>query len=151
MGKRRKKRESGVLQKSLLALSCIVLVLCAASIAFGFYLRHSGRIHEDWHPIRIEVLNGTGETGLAQVAADALMKKGIDVFRTGNAERFTYSESILIARRENPQFERLSRVLGCGCTVRQLKKNAIVDATLILGADYNELKLDLSARARLIK
>ncbi len=140
MAKRKKRARSGLLQRALIFLSCAVLVLCAASITYGFFLRRT-----DVHPgrLRIEVLNGTGERGLAQRAALALMRRGIDVFKVGNAERFSYRESILISRRKNPQVKLLANVLGCENTIEQLRRNAIVDATLILGSDYQRLKLGL--------
>jgi hypothetical protein len=138
--KKKKKRKGGFLKKSLLAVSCMILVLCAASITYSFFLRHAGD-RMGFQPIRIEVLNGTGERGLANRVALALMKKGIDVVKTGNADSFSHQNSILIARKKNSEFEKLSKVLGCSNTIEQLKDHAIMDATLLLGADYKSLKI----------
>jgi hypothetical protein len=140
--KKKKKRKSGFLKKSLLAVSCMVLVLCAASITYSFFLRHAGD-GMDNHPIRIEVLNGTGESGLANRVARALMKRGIDVVSTGNAENFSHQQTILIARKKNPEIEQLSKILGCRNTIEQLKDHAIIDATLLIGNDFKSLKIDI--------
>lgn len=142
MGTRKKKRKGGFLKKLLLSVSCMVLVLCAASITYSFFLRHAGGGMRN-QPIRIEVLNGTGEKGLANQVALALMKRGIDVVRTGNADSFSHPQSILIARKKNPEFKQLARILGCGNTIEQLKDHTVIDATLLLGADYRSLRIGL--------
>ena len=141
--RKKKKNKSDLPQKFLIVLSCIVMILCAASITYGFFLRFSGGGDEQARRFRIEILNGTGRSGLAQEAATELMKRGIDVFTTGNADHFSYQESILISRNRSPQFDQLGRILGCSRTVEQLQQGTLVDATLILGADYDELKLGL--------
>jgi hypothetical protein len=142
MGKRKKKRKGGFIKKLLLAVSCMILVLCAASITYSFFLRHGGDRARN-QPIRIEVLNGTGESGLANRVALALMKRGIDVVRTGNADSFSHEKSILIARRKNPEFKQLGRILGCNNTIEQLKDHSVIDATLLLGADYKSLRIGM--------
>jgi hypothetical protein len=146
MAKRKKKKKSGgnPVGKLLIVLSCIILILCAASITSGFFIRFSSGDDDPGRRLRIEILNGTGRNGLAQEAATALMEKGIDVFKTGNADHFSYEQSILISRKKCPQFEQLGKILGCDRTVEQLQEGSLVDATLILGADFNELKLGLS-------
>lgn len=142
MGKRKKKRKGGFVKKLLLAVSCMFLVLCAASITYSFFLRHAGERMKN-QPIRIEVLNGTGESGLANRVAIALMRRGIDVVRTGNADSFSHQQSILIARKKNPEIEQLSKILGCSSTIEQLKDHAVIDATLLLGADYKSLRIGM--------
>jgi hypothetical protein len=150
VGKRKKKRKGGFLKKSLLAVFCIVLVLCAASITYSFFLRHAGDRASN-QPIRIEVLNGTGEPGLANRVALALMKRGIDVVRSGNADSFSHQKSILIARKKNPEFKELGRILGCNNTIEQLKEHDVIDATLLLGADYTSLRMDLEEDGSLLE
>ncbi len=141
--KKKKKNNGNPVGKFLVVMSCIAMILCAASITYGFFLRFSGGDDEQGRRIRIEILNGTGRSGLAQEAATALRKRGIDVLKTGNAGHFLHEESILISRKKSPQFEQLGKILGCDKTVEQLQENTLVDATLILGADYDHLKLEL--------
>ena len=62
-------------------------------------------------------------------------EKGVDVFKTGNADHFSYEQSVLISRKKCPQFDQLAKIMGCGKTVEQLQAGTMVDATLILGAD----------------
>ncbi|UCG52436.1 MAG: LytR C-terminal domain-containing protein [Candidatus Latescibacterota bacterium] len=141
---RRKKRKKGRdhLQRILVLGMGFALALCVGSVAVGvvnWYTRAEvKRLPED---IRIEVLNGTGEKGLARKAALALIKNGIDVLHVGNAERFDFGESVLIARKKSPELETLRDKLGCDRYIEQLRDETMVDATLIIGADYRELNL----------
>lgn len=141
--KRRKRagRRSGFGQRLLVTASAMILVLCAASITHGFFFRKSAGAGGN-EEFRIEVLNGTGTSGLAQAATLSLRRRGIDVVETGNADRFSYEHSVLIARKKGADVEKLGKILSCRNVVEQLRKGTLEDATLILGADYRELSLD---------
>jgi hypothetical protein len=145
--KRRKKRpgkrkgsNSSPAQKFLVALSLMVLVLCAASVTWSFFVRRGdggkGR------PFTVEILNGVGESGIAHEAKRSLLQMGIDVIAVGNAPHFDYEESVLVATRRGADVERLGEILGCRNVVVQIREGAIEDASLILGADYRSLNLD---------
>jgi hypothetical protein len=131
----------GVVQRLLVGLSVVVLVLCAASITYSFFMR-GGSPDEPPRPLRLRVLNGVGEPGLANEAARALKLKGVDVLDTDNAPAFDYEQSVLIARRHTTDAESLARELGCSKVIVQIDETRIEDATLILGEDYRALKLD---------
>ena len=138
--KRKRKNGKKLFQRILLVGVGAVLALCAASVTYGFFLRHAGG-EEDATRFRIEVLNGTGQMGLAKKAARSLSRHGIDVLKVGNADEFGYEESILIGRKQHAQVALLGKLLNCDNVIVQLRPHAIVDATLILGADYKRLKL----------
>jgi len=142
--KKARKKSKGrhdFLNRLLLFTVSVILALCAASFTYGFYLRHSSRGGEG--SFRVEVLNGTGRTGLARTAAKSLRRMGIDVYRYGNAGDFDYEESVLIARRRVTDIEILAKLINCGNVMEQLQNDPIVDATLILGGDYDRLYLGL--------
>ncbi len=134
----RKKRGAGFGQKFLVAASLVVLVLCAASVTSSFYFRQKGPPRT----FTIEVLNGSGETGLAHAARNGLLHLGIDVIEEGNAPHFGYEESILIARKPDADVDQLGEILGCKNVIVQIQEDNLADATLILGADYRELNLE---------
>ena len=148
MAARRKKKRAGkrkgnsasFAQKFLVLLSLMVLVLCAASVTWSFFVRRGGDNRD--RPFTIEILNGVGQSGIAHEAKRALLQRGIDVIAVDNAPHFGYDESILIARKRNVDVARLGEVLGCRNVVVQIKEDAIEDASLILGADYRELNLE---------
>ncbi len=85
---------------------------------------------------QLEVLNGTGETGLAMKTAMELRKMGIDVLIVGDAEQYDFKESLLIDRKGNPGLMKsLVRLLGCRRVLKQVQERPLVDATLIIGED----------------
>ena len=137
--KSRSKAEGGFAQKLLIVFSSIVLVLCASSITYGFFVRLGDGGQRQF---RIEVLNGTGEAGLAHEAKRELLRRGIDVIEVGNANSFEYEHSVLIARKANADVKELGRILGCKDIIEQIREGTLEDASLILGADYRDLRLD---------
>lgn len=91
---------------------------------------------------RIEVLNGTGEAGLARSVTAQLRRMGIDVLLEGNADRFDFSESLLIDRKGNPALiKRMQRRLGVRRVLLQVQHGPQVDATLVVGYDREKLRL----------
>ena len=148
--KKKRKKKQTTSQKFLVLIVGLILVVCVVSVAVGVLNRYTdaddGKIPGD---IRIEVLNGTGQKGLAQKVAVALMKRRIDVLHVDNADNFDYKESVLIARKRRSELVPLLELLGCERFVEQLRDDMMVDATLIIGADYrrlsfgNELDSDL--------
>jgi hypothetical protein len=131
----------------LLALIAgLTLVLCGASLAVGVMNWISRAYGDDiTGDVRIEVLNGTGEDGLGRIVARALLRKKVDVLFVGNADSFDYPHTVLIARREKPEIKSLGELIGCERFVEQLRNDTMVDATLIVGADYQRLDLGLES------
>jgi len=137
-----KKKKPKPLQRALIFVVLVALAVCAASVAVGIKNWYSrGEEKPFTSEIRLEVLNGTGEKGIARTVALALIKKNIDVFQIENADRFDYERSVLIARREAPGLQKLGREIGCSEYMEQLQSDAMVDATLIIGADFRALNL----------
>lgn len=139
----------GAGQKLLLGLAGVVLVLCVASITQGFYFRTV-----DGGPgsqFRVEVLNGAGIPGLANAGKRCLHRRGIDVIDARNADRFNYGESIIMQRRPEADVEALGKLIGCDNIVEQRMENSLVDATIILGADYRDLDLDWELESDLLE
>jgi len=90
----------------------------------------------------VSVLNGTGAKGIAGQAEISLAKLGVRVLEVGNADRFDYEESILVARKRGADVERLGERIGCRQVIAQFDDSAVEDASLILGADYRRLRLE---------
>jgi hypothetical protein len=145
--KSRKKRNrravrKGAKQRFAVGFSLVVLILCAASVGFSLYVRQTdpdGRTR----PLRLAIENGSGISGVAGDAESALSALGVEVVRTGNAARFDHLESMLVVRRRGGEVRLLADRIGCGRVIEQLSASAAEDATLILGADFTQLKLGL--------
>ena len=137
---RKTAKQSNVGQKILVVLSGMILILCAASVTSGFFLRRGGG-GDATAQFRIEILNGTGRSGLAHEAKRGLLLRGIDVIKVDNADHFDYPKSVLIARKEGADVELLGKIIECDNVVEQLRDDTLEDATLILGSDYRKLNL----------
>ncbi len=96
-------------------------------------------------PVRVEILNGCGLTGLAGQYATVLRDQGYDVRDTRNAPNHNYEESWIIDRNTIPGVGlRLAATLGIDSTHVTDEPNpqlVDVDLTLILGSDHQSLNL----------
>jgi len=91
-------------------------------------------------PIRVEVLNGCGEPGLAKRVAWTLRDKGLDVVNGNgsNASHFNFSESIVVDRCGDPEKAKyVARVLGISNCIQQVYEEGyhIEEVTVVLGRD----------------
>ena len=92
--------------------------------------------------MQIEVLNGCGVDGVADMFTDSLRRKNIDVVNTGNYRTFNIDNSIVIDRTGSIiNAEYLAEVIGVDNkrVIQQKNKNYFLDVSLIIGKDYKQL------------
>lgn len=115
-------------------------------MALSVYVRWAGvrtRGEKAIEPFQMEVLNGTGEKGVAKEITTKLRRLGIDVLIERNAERFDFTETLLIDRRGNPALmRRLSKQLGCTKVLKQFQDRPEVDVTLVIGWNRDKLRFE---------
>jgi len=96
--------------------------------------------------IKVEVLNGCGEKGLAGKISDFLREEHIDVIRSENADNFDYEKTMIIQRSVNLyNIKTMAKVMAFNVDNDQQVQiqpnpNADVDVTVILGKDYSSVK-----------
>lgn len=138
MAAKKKKKKSFPAAAVLIAVALLLM-------AFSIAVRWSGigkNLSVPEEPFQLEVLNGTGEAGVAREVTMKLRRMGIDVLIEGNAGHFDYRESVLVDRKGNPELmKKLSRRLGVTTVVTQIQERPRVDATLIVGWDRERLRL----------
>jgi hypothetical protein len=89
---------------------------------------------------QIQVLNGSGRAGQADVFRDHLIEQGFDVIESGNARSWSYEHTLVLARTASDTIARnLARVLGTDRVVHLQHHASLVEATVIIGKDYKEL------------
>lgn len=89
--------------------------------------------------ITVEVLNGSGITGLARQVAEKLEAEGFNVLRFGNADRYDYEVSQVISRVEDVSGAKEVSVLIHGAQLRKSEiENSDVMVTVIVGKNYIE-------------
>ncbi len=92
--------------------------------------------------MQIEVLNGCGVDGVADMFTDSLRKKNFDVVNTDNYRSYNIDNSIVIDRTGDIiNAEYLAEVIGIDNkqVIQQKNKNYFLDVTLIIGKDYKQL------------
>lgn len=97
--------------------------------------------------IRLQVLNGCGVKGLAKVVSPALRAKGFDVRETRNAGSFRFTQSLVMDRVGRPELaQAVADSLGIDRSrvTTEIARNLVdIDVTVIVGADYESLRLGL--------
>ena len=92
--------------------------------------------------VRVQVVNGSGEGGIASRVATLLRDGGFQVVEVGNAERSDYFATFVVARREDAAGARaVARYVGGVPVVRQAWNSERADVTLVIGNDRSRLKL----------
>ncbi len=128
------------LELGILFLALILVVFCFST------LRRWTQAPEEPLPverklIRVEVLNGCGTAGLAKKATDFLRIKGFDVVNVGNAENFDFPETIVVDRvGDMTSAWKVARAVGASNVIQQKDLDLLVDVTLILGKDHQNLE-----------
>jgi hypothetical protein len=93
-------------------------------------------------PLQIEVLNGCGEPGLAQMVAERLQGLGHDVVRVADATDHGLQRTVVVDRRGRDRLSReLARRIGPCPVVLERVAASEADLTLIVGADWRRLRL----------
>jgi LytR cell envelope-related transcriptional attenuator len=88
------------------------------------------------HPIRIELLNGSGRAGLAGELASYLRDGGFDVLEVSNADRSDYRSTLVVNRTESPESGRIvAEYLGTRHLIQQVGTQEMIDVTVIVGRD----------------
>jgi len=89
----------------------------------------------------VEVLNGTGRNGAANVVAERLRKRGFDVVKVGNAPERNYSRTLVAERRAAPaEAAAIARAIGVRSVFPYHNENLLVDATVFVGRDFEEIQ-----------
>ena len=123
---------SPALDASILVL-LVAIALCAVSVALRVGPRSLGRPKQ---PIRIELLNGSGRSGLAGAMASYLRDGGFDVLEVSNADRADYRNTLVVSRTEASEPGRVvAEYLGTRHLIEQLSSQEMIDVTVIVGRD----------------
>lgn len=115
-------------------LSLFVLIaFCAVSVALRVGPQSTGRPKQ---PIRIELLNGSGRSGLAGELASYLRDGGFDVLEVSNADRSDYRTTLVVNRTaaEEPA-KVVAEYLGTRHVIQQMSSRDMIDVTVIVGRD----------------
>ena len=92
--------------------------------------------------LQIDVQNGSGVQGIANKFTDYLRANGFDVVETGNFSTSDMKTTMVIDRTGNiKNAKKVAGALGVPekYVIQQISKDYLLDATVVIGADYVEL------------
>jgi hypothetical protein len=100
--------------------------------AFGGSLIAAG----DKRP-KVEVLNGTGSIGVAQVVTDRVVPAGYEVLLTNNIPGFGvhHTQVVYYSDSGRAAAQRVLQVLHCGKLAQARQQSGTVDVTVVVGSD----------------
>ena len=92
--------------------------------------------------IQIDILNATGENRIAAKFRDYLKQKGFDVVDMGNYKSEQERTLVVDKCGDITKSKRIAEALGISQRniIQQLERSNFIDATVLIGKDYNELK-----------
>jgi hypothetical protein len=92
--------------------------------------------------IQINIMNATGENRIGARFRDYLKQKGFDVVDMGNYKSEVEKSMVLDLCGDINKAKRVADALGVSQrnVVQQLDKSKFIDATVLIGKDYTELK-----------
>lgn len=86
---------------------------------------------------RVIVYNGSGVPGIAGEAAQQLIRGGMRVVDTKNADRFDYAQTQIVVQNKNVTAgEAIRKVLGVGKVSNVPAEQDVADVIVIIGKDY---------------
>lgn len=130
-------------------LSVVLIVLVYALVTRIFIPRiENQRVDQSSNligeVIQIQVLNGCGISGIASSFTAKLRRSGFDVVESGNFETFNVQKTFVIDRSGNLEnARRVANALGISedQIIREVATGFYLDATVVIGFDYDQLNL----------
>lgn len=131
-------------------LSLLLLVLLGAFFTRMFFpriqnTRTDAQAQLISKVIQVEVLNGCGVPGIASRYTHILRKNGFDVVESGNFDNFDVTHTFIIdhsGHLENARHVAHALGLSSKRVIEERSKDFYLDATVVIGSDYNSLKLN---------
>lgn len=144
-GRRRSGRPAAFLERARTLFTTAVLLAAGALIgSFWIEWRRAELPPESGEAvpalerrIKVEVLNGSGEPGVARRVGDLLLARGHDVVAVDNADRFDYERSFVVDRSGlGSAIAELAAELGFDSVAVDPDPDLHLDATVIVGRDW---------------
>jgi hypothetical protein len=94
-------------------------------------------------PTRVIVYNGAGVPGIAGQAAQQLIRSGVRVVDTQNADSFDYKTTKVVVKRGDTKIgDQIRSVLGVGTVSMEPSPADVADVIVIIGKDFKPVGED---------
>ena len=131
--------EPGTLKKLAIAAAAIAAVVVGVVLFRSDGLSPPSRVGvlvPDGVRIKVEVLNASGQRGLARRATFALRDAGFDVVRFANSDETRDSTLVLTRSGKDDWAGLVARALGGARVESRPDSSRYLDVTVLLGADW---------------
>ena len=131
--------------KVLLYILMFILTAFLISLIFMHTREDPEEVRKRNSNVRVEVLNGCGETRLAIKVANILRRTGFNVVKIGNATSQDFQECVVIERSHDGlrNADYFAKRIGCKNIGKDIDPALHLDVSLILGQDYIEFFPDV--------
>ena len=135
---------------AILLVTCLVLIIAMVAGLRGTSVKGetqgetpAPQKSEDLQKIpwigKIQVLNGCGADGAANVVAEYLRSKKFDVKNIGNAPTGNYKVTLVVSRKKDQAMARqVAGALGTSAVFILRTQDEMYDVTVFVGADFKE-------------
>lgn len=135
---------------AILLVTCLVLIIAMITGLRGPFVQGqtqgetpAPQKSEDLQKIpwigKIQVLNGCGVDGAANVVAEYLRLKKFDVKNIGNAPTGNYKATLVVSRKKDQAMARqVAGALGTNAVFILRTQDEMYDVTVFVGADFKE-------------
>jgi hypothetical protein len=137
----RKRADFGGL--AIWAVGLVVLALAGSFLWARFAPAGGGHAKRLPGVIRVQVLNGSGESGVGTRVASYLREGGYHVVDIRNADQGDYFASMVVARRGDLSMaQEVAHYLGGPPLIRQAWDSDLADVSVLVGRDRSRLHLE---------
>ena len=135
---------------AILLVTCLVLIIAMVAGLRGPSVKGETQSEtpalqksEDLQKIpwigKIQVLNGCGVDGAANVVAEYLRSKKFDVKNIGNAPTGNYQATLVVSRKKDQAMaHQVADALGTGAVFVMRTQDDMYDVTVFVGSDFKE-------------
>ena len=140
----RKKPAGGVAERITLAVAGVLVAALVGSLLWAQFAKPSTHQRRTGHHVvRVQVMNGSGEPGVATRIAQYLRDGGFQVVDVRNADRSDYFSSMVIMRKSDPTLAReVAHYLGDPPMIQQVWDSELADVTVLIGSDRSRLRVE---------
>lgn len=133
------------MKNTILYLFAIIIIIIAV-----YYVKNSFKnqtntstelSHSNYVRAEVEVLNGCGESGIANLFTKFLRSEEYDVIEIKNADNFQYQKTIILFHNQESEEKAkiLAKILGVQQNNIKFNANGVWDLSVIIGNDYKNL------------
>lgn len=130
--------------KVAIAILAVVVAALLGSWAWStFWPTVHPKRREAGKVVRVQILNGSGESGIGVRVASFLREGGYQVTEVRNADRSDYFPTMVVARRGDLSLAReVAHYLGGPPLIQQAWDSDLADVSVLIGSDRSHLQLE---------